>query len=106
MPQKRKLYTKAFKAKVVDNLMMAKKPQDCPPAVAAAIVTGLTLERNIHNVVLMPYPDQLGKLPKWFVQLWAESLGKDGKGATPVAAQGPVDQHSQFSFILMVNLIC
>ncbi len=29
------------------------------------------------------------------MQLWAESLGKDGKGTTPLAALGPVDQHSQ-----------
>jgi glucose-6-phosphate isomerase len=28
------------------------------------------------------------------VQLWGESLGKDGKGFTPVAAVGATDQHS------------
>src|SRR5262249_40085024 len=33
-------------------------------------------------------------------QLWAESLGKDGKGATPVAALGPADQHSQLQLFL------
>ena len=31
----------------------------------------------------------------WWRQLWAESLGKDGKGSTPVSVLGPVDQHSQ-----------
>jgi glucose-6-phosphate isomerase len=34
-------------------------------------------------------------LSGWWRQLWAESLGKDGKGSTPVGAVGPVDQHSQ-----------
>jgi glucose-6-phosphate isomerase len=34
------------------------------------------------------------------VQLWAESLGKDGKGSQPVAAIGPVDQHSQLQLYL------
>jgi glucose-6-phosphate isomerase len=34
------------------------------------------------------------------VQLWAESLGKDGKGTTPVAALGPVDQHSQLQLFI------
>jgi glucose-6-phosphate isomerase len=34
------------------------------------------------------------------VQLWAESLGKDGKGTTPLAALGPVDQHSQLQLFI------
>jgi glucose-6-phosphate isomerase len=34
------------------------------------------------------------------VQLWAESLGKEGRGTTPVAAVGPVDQHSQLQLWL------
>jgi glucose-6-phosphate isomerase len=35
-----------------------------------------------------------------YVQLWAESLGKNGKGTTPVAALGPVDQHSQVQLFI------
>jgi glucose-6-phosphate isomerase len=34
------------------------------------------------------------------VQLWAESLGKDGKGTTPIGALGPVDQHSQLQLYI------
>jgi glucose-6-phosphate isomerase len=34
------------------------------------------------------------------VQLWAESLGKDGKGTTPLGALGPVDQHSQLQLFI------
>jgi len=34
------------------------------------------------------------------VQLWAESLGKSGKGTTPLAALGPVDQHSQLQLFI------
>ena len=30
----------------------------------------------------------------WFCQLWAESLGKNGKGAMPLPAVGVTDQHS------------
>ncbi len=52
--------------------------------------------------VLMPYSDRLRKFANWYVQLWAESLGKaldrDGKkvncGPTPLPAVGTVDQHS------------
>lgn len=48
--------------------------------------------RPIH--VCMPYSTRLKQLGAWFVQLWGESLGKDGKGFTPLAAVGAVDQHS------------
>lgn len=49
-------------------------------------------QRPIH--VCMPYSTPLKQLSAWFVQLWAESLGKDGKGFTPLAALGATDQHS------------
>ncbi|MEA3508529.1 MAG: glucose-6-phosphate isomerase, partial [Synergistota bacterium] len=46
-------------------------------------------------IVMMPYSDRLCDFTEWFAQLWAESLGKNGKGTTPVRALGAVDQHSQ-----------
>jgi glucose-6-phosphate isomerase len=49
-------------------------------------------KRSIH--VCMPYSTRLKLLGSWFVQLWGESLGKNGKGFTPVAAVGATDQHS------------
>lgn len=53
--------------------------------------------------VMMPYSDKLKYVTDWFIQLWAESLGKsstiDGKtihtGPTPIKAIGATDQHSQ-----------
>jgi glucose-6-phosphate isomerase len=55
--------------------------------------------------VLMPYSDALRDLAPWFVQLWAESLGKrraDGThgGPTPVAAVGATDQHAQVQLFM------
>lgn len=48
-----------------------------------------------HNThVCMPYSTRLRAFGLWFVQLWGESLGKDGKGFTPIAALGATDQHS------------
>ena len=44
---------------------------------------------------LMPYSSCLKRFVDWFVQLWAESLGKNQKGSTPLAAVGATDQHSQ-----------
>jgi glucose-6-phosphate isomerase len=45
--------------------------------------------------VMIPYADSLKPLSEWFCQLWAESLGKDGKGFTPYPSVGTTDQHSQ-----------
>ena len=49
---------------------------------------------------MMPYADRLAPLRAWFAQLWAESLGKDGQGTAPIAALGPVDQHSQLQLFM------
>lgn len=56
---------------------------------------------NGKNIsVLMPYKYSLKEFAKWYQQLWAESLGKNGKGQTPVAMLGPVDQHSQLQLMI------
>ena len=64
----------------------------CAPAVGAALQVGLAKECGIAASVLMPYCDRLGTLGFWYRQLWAESLGKGGKGTLPVRALGTVDQ--------------
>lgn len=56
--------------------------------------------RKINQTVLMTYIDQLEPLGRWFRQLWAESLGKNGLGSTPINATGTVDQHSQLQLYL------
>ncbi|QOL20077.1 Glucose-6-phosphate isomerase [Candidatus Bodocaedibacter vickermanii] len=55
---------------------------------------------NLTQTVFMTYVDQLEPLGRWFRQLWAESLGKNGKGTTPINATGTVDQHSQLQLYL------
>ncbi len=45
--------------------------------------------------VFWSYGDRLKSVSEWFAQLWGESLGKEGKGMTPQAALGSIDQHSQ-----------
>ncbi|WP_166397912.1 glucose-6-phosphate isomerase [Rubrobacter marinus] len=66
------------------------------PAVQGAAYHYLMDANKGRNVrVMMPYADALDRLAAWFVQLWAESLGKDGKGSTPHGAVGTTDQHSQ-----------
>lgn len=50
--------------------------------------------------VLMPYSERLRLFGTWYRQLWAESLGKEGRGPTPVAALGATDQHSQLQLYM------
>ncbi|MEW6066760.1 MAG: glucose-6-phosphate isomerase [Nitrospirota bacterium] len=50
-------------------------------------------QRDIN--VMVPYADSLKPLSEWFCQIWAESLGKGGKGLTPYPSLGTTDQHSQ-----------
>ncbi|MBS0233154.1 MAG: glucose-6-phosphate isomerase [Proteobacteria bacterium] len=85
---------------VIDSLLSANAPKDFAPAVGAATAVALSKEKGIRTLVMMPYADRLGRLSAWFVQLWAESLGKSGEGTTPVGALGPVDQHSQLQLFM------
>lgn len=85
---------------VVESLLSAASPVAFAPAIGAATAVGLSKERGIRTLVLMPYNDRLGKFADWYVQLWAESLGKGGEGTTPVPALGPVDQHSQLQLFM------
>ena len=55
---------------------------------------------NINNSVVMTYSDALFFFGKWYLQLWAESLGKKNKGITPIHAVGTTDQHSQLQLYL------
>ncbi len=71
-----------------------------PAAVGAALSIALAENKKKSISVLMAYCDRLQRFTHWYVQLWAESLGKNGKGTTPLAALGPVDQHSQLQLFI------
>ncbi len=80
-------------------LLAGDPPETVAPALGAALnVAAAAAGKNI--AVLMAYADRLERFSRWFVQLWAESLGKDGKGTTPLGALGPVDQHSQLQLFI------
>lgn len=76
------------------------------PALAfAALQWRAHAEAGQGNHVLMPYSDALRDLAPWFVQLWAESLGKRTAGGahvgpTPIAAVGATDQHAQVQLFM------
>lgn len=67
-------------------------PERNPHFLVASHLLSQYPKRSVH--VCMPYSSQLRSVSQWWVQLWGESLGKDGKGFTPVQAVGAIDQHS------------
>ncbi|TNE58418.1 MAG: glucose-6-phosphate isomerase [Alphaproteobacteria bacterium] len=91
---------RAGAAEVLKPILDGASPQDVAPAIGAAIAIGLHKERGVNTNVLMPYGSRLARLGDWYAQLWAESLGKDGEGTSPLGAQGPVDQHSLLQLFL------
>jgi glucose-6-phosphate isomerase len=92
---------RAGAASVVEALATAKTSADFAPALGAALNVAFAKEKGVNVSVLMPYSDRLACFSDWYVQLWAESLGKNNsEGTTPVGALGPVDQHSQLQLYL------
>lgn len=87
-------------AEVLDGALQNDDPALVPPATGAAVNVGLAREHGVSQTVLVPYSDRLEPFARWFRQLWAESLGKDGHGTTPIPAVGAVDQHSQLQLWL------
>ena len=57
-------------------------------------------DKGYTQTVMMPYSSLLKEFSAWFTQLWAESLGKEGKGLTPIPAYGATDQHSQVQLFM------
>ena len=73
------------------------------PALMAALLQYIAIQKSNNISVMMPYADGLKLMADWYAQLWGESLGKavdlDGNkvyaGQTPVKSLGVTDQHSQ-----------
>lgn len=59
---------------------------------------------NIHkgkkNCVILNYDEKSDNLFKWYQQLLAESLGKNGKGVFPIISSMPKDNHSLLQLYL------
>lgn len=70
------------------------------PGALSACLQYLFYKKGRHICVFMPYSDRLKDLSEWFAQLWAESLGKNGIGSTPMRALGVIDQHSQLQLYM------
>jgi glucose-6-phosphate isomerase len=72
-----------------------------PAYLAASILYLADTQRSRRIHVFMPYADALRETSDWFVQLWAESLGKTPQvGPTPLRAVGATDQHSLVQLLM------
>ncbi len=85
---------------------LALKNTDINENIAAqnALIHYLMDKEKCKNLsVMMAYSSRLRYISDWYVQLWAESLGKEvdndgnkvNNGPTPIKALGATDQHSQ-----------
>jgi len=86
-------------ANALAPVLSGKPAAEVPAALGAALNVALAAQGRTITV-LMAYADRLERFSRWYTQLWAESLGKDGKGTTPIGALGPVDQHSQLQLFI------
>ncbi|MBL4836742.1 MAG: hypothetical protein JKY34_04120 [Kordiimonadaceae bacterium] len=75
-------------------------PEHNAAIVGAALIHTLNQTRGVTQILTMPYAESMRAFTRWHSQLWAESVGKDGRGTTPIRAVGPVDQHSQLQLYL------
>lgn len=87
-------------AEGLDLNLRGEAAADVPALAGAACALALLRSQGVRISVLLPYGDALAPLARWYRQLWAESLGKNGFGTTPVDAHGAVDQHSQLQLWL------
>jgi len=79
----------------VNEKIRSAKDMSSNPAWLLAAFHYLHYVHGRNMDVIMPYSDRLERFAEWYAQLCAESLGKNGKGPTPVRALGCIDQHSQ-----------
>ena len=80
--------------KIIENFLQEDR-------ITTSCATQLALyQQGFESNVIMPYIDNLKNFTDWYRQLWAESLGKNNFGSTPINSMGTVDQHSQLQLYL------
>lgn len=64
------------------------------PAHQLAVWGAALQDKGFAELIFFAYIPLWASFGDWFAQLWAESLGKEGRGSQPVPAVGVTDQHS------------
>lgn len=84
---------------------MVERCKTCPVEENPAVMNGaihylMDVAKKKPISIMMSYADSLSFFADWYAQLWAESLGKNGLGPTPIKATGVTDQHSQLQLYM------
>lgn len=88
-------------AAAMESRCRSPEPLQNPALLYALVLHLMDRSRGRRLHVLMPYADGLRDTGDWFVQLWAESLGKrPDAGPTPIRAVGATDQHSSLQLMM------
>jgi glucose-6-phosphate isomerase len=90
---------RALRAGAAIVLAQNQAPNLAAAGEAAALHMALS-EKGVAMQVMMHYADRLTGLALWHRQCWAESLGKEGQGTTPIPSRGATEQHSQMQLYL------
>ena len=90
---------------LVEGAMEARKDGILPgveenKALLSAVVSYMVYERGLTTQVSFVFNPKLESVGKWWCQLLAESLGKDGKGVTPLISVGTNDLHSMLQLYI------
>lgn len=83
-----------------DNILNKSVFENNPVYTMVSLIYLFYKKKNRNMLVPFVYSDYLREFSRWFRQLFAESLGKDGISPTPVPAAGATDQHSQLQLYM------
>ena len=86
--------------KIHEGVIKLLNKNDFNNAFKFAQIFKYSVSNNYSSSVLMTYSDGLNYFGKWYLQLWAESIGKQNRGVTALHATGTTDQHSQLQLYL------
>ena len=84
------------------TMPLVKKPHTLAkhPAFKLALWAYDLMRHGYGQLLFFSYVPLWNGVGPWFAQLWAESLGKGGKGSMPIPAVGVTDQHSMLQMFL------
>lgn len=84
--------------RTAESSLLKERSVEHPSLFSAMLHASMFHSKSVR--VLWAYADRLRGFVQWFCQLWAESLGKNGKGQSPIGAIGSTDQHSLFQLFM------
>lgn len=88
--------------KIMEGAYDAMKDLDTPynnPAYTYAAIRNILYTRGKTTEIIVNYEPSLSSFGQWFMQLFGESEGKDGKGIFPVSLNFTTDLHSMGQYI-------